>query len=186
MHQYAEKLLSTPGIDKLGPVRNMLRLEETHGKENLDKACKRACHFKFNSYREVKGILENKLESEPLKNTPKPEKTQPSIQSKKFNYSRDPKEYKRKLSWDEAIERAYPISKYGAGIAIFGSYHAMQYDQMIEDLIKEEDRAVAEGRVGPLNGVKPKISEAWLKYHDVSVFEKNDPKKEEEINLQII
>ena len=177
VYEYTQKILSTPGLDKLSPVRNMLRLRETYGNENLEKACKRACHFKLNSYREVKNILANKLETEPLEATPKAKKTQDTTQSKKNKFLRDPKEYKN-LSWDELLERAYPVAKYCRGI--LGVQCSMQYDQMMDELIKEEDQAVAEGRVGPLNGVKPKISEAWYRYHGIPIPKEEKNTKSEE------
>ncbi len=176
--QYAEKILSVPSIDKLSPIRNMLRLAEKHTKERLEKACERGLQFQFTSYREIKNILERKLEEntldEPSENQEKKTKSSPQ---KKYKYSRDSQEYRRQETWDEQIERSHPVSKYGNGA--LGAYHGKMADDLIDELIKEEEKAVAEGREGPLHGKIPHITEAWYKYNNIPMLEKHQSQESE-------
>jgi transposase len=160
-HKYSEKILSTPGIDRLAPVRNMLKLVGVYGKERLEKACERALCFQLNSYRNVKNLLEGGLEQEPC-SEPSPKKILPFGQPK---YARDPNEYKRPETWDEQLERSHPVSKYGnAGL---GGYYGREADELIDELIKEEEKAAAEGREGPLRGKIPKPTQAWYESHGI-------------------
>lgn len=129
----------------------------------------------LSSYGEIKNILASKLEAVSIE--PKvDEKVVASNKSKKFKFSRDPIEYKNK-TWDEQVESVYPVSKYSS--ASFGAHYARMNDELIEDLIKEEDLAAVEGRVGPLQGVKPKITEAWYRYYNIPIPEESNPKAQE-------
>lgn len=60
--EFCAALLSHPSIDKLRPVRCVIRLALQYPKERLEKACKRALEYKTLSYESVKNILIKQLE----------------------------------------------------------------------------------------------------------------------------
>jgi len=158
-HQYVLKVLSAPGIDKLAPARNLLRLGEEYGKESLEKACKRACLFQFTTYGQVKNILKNKLQEE---SSEKDQLHKNMTYSKaRFQYARDPEEYKttEKSSWDETWERLCPVPKYTS--TIFKGYLSAQADNQMDELILLEKEAQARGEKGPLDGHIPEPTDAW-------------------------
>lgn len=180
-YQYSEKILSTPGVDKLSPVRNLLNLADKYSKDKLEKACERGCRYMLSSYSEIKNILASKLDVVVIKNLPKSKGKSTSNNSKKFKFSRDPKEYKNQ-TWDEQVESVYPVPKYGN--ATFGAYHARMNDELIDELIKEEDLATSEGRIGPLEGVKPKVLESWYRYHGIPIPEENKLKEMDVLEVE--
>jgi hypothetical protein len=58
------RLLADPVVDRLSMVRRLLRLREQVGDERLEAACDRALRFDEVSYKTVKRILGQGLESE--------------------------------------------------------------------------------------------------------------------------
>lgn len=60
----AGRLLADPVMDRLSMVRRLLRLREQVGDERLEAACQRALRFDEVSYKTVKRILRQGLESE--------------------------------------------------------------------------------------------------------------------------
>lgn len=130
-HQVAYHILSHPSIDKLKPVRHMLKLAEKFSKERLEKACQRASNCKMYAYKSVKNILENNLESQPLESTeigkitplPRP------------RFARDPADYKSmhmpQESFEEKLEKLHPFSAHGN--AMMGAFEGILADQMMEE-----------------------------------------------------
>lgn len=57
------RLLADPAVDRLSTVRRLLRLREQVGEERLEAACKRALHFDDPSYKTVKRILQQELDT---------------------------------------------------------------------------------------------------------------------------
>ncbi len=158
--QYVQRMLSTPNIDKLAPARRLLHLAEDYGQDRLEKACKRGELFKLKSYREIKNILEQKLEERSQEEALVKEanKSQGSIR-KCYKHSRPREEYRITESFEERLERRATPSKYGYDA--YGVLKAAQADQMMDDLVQEEREAQAKGIPGPLRGKIPEPSEAW-------------------------
>jgi arginine/lysine/ornithine decarboxylase len=88
VYKFCEKILSECYVDKLRPVRKILSLALSYEAGRLNKACKRALHYKTFSYRSIKDILEKGLDLEPVQPSPAAEKTN-------FRFARDPQQYKR-------------------------------------------------------------------------------------------
>ena len=63
------RLLADPVIDRLSMARRLLRLREQVGEERLEAACNRALRFDEVSYKTVKRILNQGLETE-IESTP--------------------------------------------------------------------------------------------------------------------
>lgn len=130
-YQVAYNILSHPSVDKLKPVRHMLKLVEKYSKERLEKACQRASNYKMYSYGSVKNILENNLDSQPFE-APDTGKIVPLPRAR---FARDPADYKSnytaKETFEEKLTRLHPISKHGN--AMMGVFEGLLADQMIED-----------------------------------------------------
>ena len=130
-YQVAYNILSHPSVDKLKPVRHMLKLAEKYSKERLEKACQRASNYKMYSYASVKNILENNLESQPFE-TPDTGKIIPLPRSR---FARDPVDYKSnyttKETFEEKLARLHPMSKHGN--AMLGVFEGLLADQIIEE-----------------------------------------------------
>ncbi len=130
-HQVAHNILSHPSVDKLKPVRYMLKLAEKYSRERLEIACKRASNFKIYSYASVKNILENNLESQSLE-APITAKIIPLLRPR---FARDPADYKSSYSaketFEERLERQHPISKHGNGM--MGVFEGLLADQIMEE-----------------------------------------------------
>lgn len=130
-HQVAYNILSHPSVDKLKPVRYLLKLAEKYSKERLEIACQRASNFKMYSYRSVKNILENNLESQPIESYV----TDKIISLPRPRFARDPADYKSSYSteetFEEKLERQHPISKHGSGM--MGVFDGLLADQIIEE-----------------------------------------------------
>ena len=58
------RLLADPVVDRLSMVRRLLRLREQVGDDRLEAACNRALRFDEVSYKTVKQILKQGLETE--------------------------------------------------------------------------------------------------------------------------
>lgn len=132
-YQLAQGILSHPTIDKLRPVRLLLRLAKKYSQERLEKACHRAFAYKMFSYSSVKNILETNLENHPI------EKLSSSkiIQMPQFRFARNPIDYKsteREL-FLEKLEDANPYSNHGN--AMHGIFQGLIADQIIEEEKKE-------------------------------------------------
>lgn len=131
IHQVADGILSHPAVDKLRPVRLLLKLANKYSQERLEKACQRAFHYKIFTYAGVKNILENNLDKEVI-DAPPPSKI---IPLNGFRFARNPTDYKiirgERESFEEKVERMHPVSKHGNAMAgISGSIMA---DNIIEE-----------------------------------------------------
>jgi hypothetical protein len=136
-HQLAKGILSHPTVDKLRPVRHLLRLAEKYTKERLEKACQRAFDCKLFSYSSVKSILLNKLD---LKSLDQSEESK-LIRLDNYRFLRNPGDYKserfsQKETFDEKINRLHPHSKYGNGM--MKPFEALLADQIMEEEQKEK------------------------------------------------
>jgi transposase len=138
-HQLVEGILSHPTIDKLRPVRHLLRLAEKYSRELLEKACQRAYICKLFSYNSVKNILVKKLESEPIDSSGKNKVLH--LDSYRFLRTLDDyksEEFPRKETFDEKINRIHPYSKYGN--AMMKPFDALLADKIMEEEENERER----------------------------------------------
>jgi transposase len=130
-YQVAYNILSHPSVDKLKPIRHMLKLAEKYSKERLEKACQRAFNCKLFSYINVKNILENNLDSQALE-VPNTKKI---ISLPRHRFARDPADYRSSYenseTFDEKIARLHPSSKHGN--AMLGGFKALLADQIMEE-----------------------------------------------------
>jgi transposase len=119
-------IFSHPTVDKLRPVRKLLKLSNKYSQERLENACKRAYHYKMFSYSSVKNILENNLDQQPI------EVCMPSkvIHLPTYRFAGDPADYKSE-TFNEVVERLYPKSKHGN--AMLGGFQAILADQVMEE-----------------------------------------------------
>lgn len=92
----AEQILSNRSVDKLRPIRHLLRLSQKYGKDRLDRACARALEFNISLYQGVKDILRKGLDFELL--------TEPKFpsQSVSFKYAREGYEYQSETKEEPA------------------------------------------------------------------------------------
>jgi hypothetical protein len=131
--QVVNKILSNPLVDKLKPIRYLLRLAEKYSKERLENACERAINCKLFSYRNIKNILENGLDSKSVEAVD----TNKVVTLTNYRFARDPAAYKseieepKKKTFLERLEDAYPFSKHGN--AILGVYNCIIADQIMEE-----------------------------------------------------
>ena len=131
-YQVVHTILSHPSVDKLKPVRHLLRLAEKYSKERLEKACQRAFQCKMFSYANVKNILESGLDSEPIETL----KTSKVTALPRYRFQRDPADYKtyedyRSETFEEKLERLHPFSKHGNAMA--GAWNSIMADQIVEE-----------------------------------------------------
>jgi transposase len=126
IYEVACAILSHPTVDKLRPVRKLLKLANKYSQERLEKACKRASHYKIFSYSSVKNILENNLDQQPLEIST----TSKVIQLPTYRFARDPAVYKSE-SFEEAIKRLHPTSKHGNGM--LNPFQGLLADQIMEE-----------------------------------------------------
>lgn len=126
-YQVAHGILSHPSVDKLKPVRHLLRLANKYSEQRLESACHRAYTYKMFSYCSVKNILENRLDNQPEKTPP----TQKIVPLPLFRFVRDPATYKSAETFEERLEREHPISRHGN--ALMGSYSGILADQIIDE-----------------------------------------------------
>lgn len=127
-HDLAHAILSHPSIDKLRPVRHMLKLAEKYTEERLEKACERALKYKMHSYASVKNILENNLERQIIEN----EEAEKIVPLRHPRFARDPADYKSE-TFQGKLERTCPYSRHG---------NAMTKDifqMMLADAIMDEE-----------------------------------------------
>ena len=125
-YEVADKILSDPSVDKLKPVRHLLRLSSKYSKERLEKACERAMKCKLFSYASVKSILANNLDSQELDL----QKKSTVIPLPSYRFARDANDY-RSETFDEKIERLHPFSKHGNAMA--GGLKSLLADQVEEE-----------------------------------------------------
>lgn len=135
-YQVVYEILSHPSIDKLRPVRHLLNLTNKYSKERLEQACQRACKYKLFSYGNIKRILENNLDQQPVETDVKSK----IIPMQPFRFARDPADYKSTTAFEtpkqnefmERLEKVHPYSKYGN--AMCGSvWDGLMADQVIEE-----------------------------------------------------
>lgn len=131
-HQVAEAILSHPSVDKLKPVRHLLKLAEKYSKERLENACKRAFGCKLFSYVSVKGILEKRLDCQIVE----PINKSKVVPLTSYRFARDPTDYKnvpgeRLKTFEEKLAEQHTYSKHGN--AMLGAFNAQLYDQMIDE-----------------------------------------------------
>jgi hypothetical protein len=132
IYQVSHAILSHPSVDKLRPVRLLLKLANKYSQERLEKACQRAFYYKMFSYGSVKNILENKLDKQPI-DAPSTNKI---INLPQYRFARDPADYKTthhnsSETFEEKLKRLHPFSKHGN--AMLGVYESLLADQIIED-----------------------------------------------------
>jgi transposase len=133
IHQVASAILSHPSVDKLRPVRKLLKLANKYSQERLEKACKRASHYKMFSYTSVKNILENNLDQQPLEINA----ASKVIPLPTYRFARDPADY-RSETFEEVLKRLHPTSKHGN--AMLGVFRGLLADQIIEEEKRSMDR----------------------------------------------
>ena len=125
-HQMADAILSHPSVDKLKPVRHLLRLVEKYSQERLEKACKRAFNCKLFSYASVKSILEKNLDSQRLTSLK---------QTKSFQYqlsiSKGSCDYGNNSTFLQRLEDSHPFSEYGN--AMEGIWNGIIADQIMKE-----------------------------------------------------
>ena len=130
-YQVSHAILSHPSVDKLKPVRHLLKLIDKYSKERLEMACQRAFNCKMYSYISVKNILENNLDSQSLE-IPNAGKI---IFLQHHRFARNPADYKSTYSapetFNEKIERQNPVSKHGNGM--IRGFNGAMADQLIEE-----------------------------------------------------
>lgn len=54
----SEQILSNRSVDKLKPIRHLLRLSQKYGRDRLDRACARALQFNITLYQSCEGHTE--------------------------------------------------------------------------------------------------------------------------------
>jgi len=126
-HQVVYEILSHPTIDKLKPVRHLLRLANKYSKERLEIACQRACAYKMFAYTSVKNILVNNLDREISEKVP----ADKVIPIQKFRFARNLEPYKSKETFEEKLERIHPVCRHGN--AFMGCYESLLADQIINE-----------------------------------------------------
>lgn len=133
-YQVSYIILSHPSVDKLKPVRYLLRLAAKYSQERLEKACLRAFDCKLFSYKNVKNILERNLESEVGTHQSK------IVPLRNYRFARDLADYKsqnnRAETFEEKLERVHPCSAHGNAMA--GVWESLQADQIIEEVKNQE------------------------------------------------
>lgn len=112
-YKVAHTILSHPSVDKLKPVRHLLRLVLKYSESRVEKACKRACDYNLFSYGSIKNILESELDLIPTYSSNR-EKIIPISQPR---FARDPSDYKstepgfKKPTLEEAQNRVHLLSR---------------------------------------------------------------------------
>jgi transposase len=132
-YNLAHTILSHPSVDKLKPVRHMLRLAQKYTKERLEKACERALKYKMHSYASVKNILENSLDHEVVEN----EKAEKVVQLPRPRFARDPADYKSD-TFQESLERTCPYSRHGNAMKK-DIFHMVLADAIIDEELREKE-----------------------------------------------
>lgn len=107
-------ILDNPKIDKLRPVRCILRLALQYSEVRLEKACRRALEYKLLRYESVKAILKEQLDNEE-----KIEKVVPI--AKAYRFARSFNEYETKTQ----------DSRYGT--AMLGTWTSKVADQILDE-----------------------------------------------------
>lgn len=135
-YQLVDAILSHRSIDKLRPVRHLLRLTNKYSQERLEKACQRAFACKLFFYSSVKTILEKNLDLEPLDSSG----TDKIIHLEGYRFCRDlndykSEEYSRTETFNEKLERIHPYSKHGNGM--MKPFERLLADQIMEEHLKE-------------------------------------------------
>jgi len=135
-YQIVDKILSHPSIDKLRPVRHLLNLANKYSKERLENACRRACVYQLTSYGDIKRILENNLDKQPVEDVTKSK----VVPIPTFRFARNPEDYKSTAVFErpqqkefmEKVESIHPYSKHGN--AMCGTvWDSIMADQIIEE-----------------------------------------------------
>jgi hypothetical protein len=121
------EILSHPTIDKLKPVRHLLRLASKYSEKRLEMACQRACIYKMFSYSSVKNILVNNLDNKVCDKV----LTDKVIPIQQFRFARNLASYKSRETFEEKLQRQHPVSKHGH--SAMGTYQGLLADQIIEE-----------------------------------------------------
>lgn len=130
-HLVATGILAHPTVDKLKPVRHLLRLSEKYSKERLEKACERAFNCKLFAYINVKNILDNNLDTKPNLDA---QQSQKIIELPTYRYARKPDFYKPDQdnnlgeTFEEKLERRQSYSK--GGNAMLGVFNGLMADNI--------------------------------------------------------
>ena len=99
-HTFCEKMFTEKNIDKLRPVRHLLKLAKVYGPDRLEKACARALSYSNTQYYSVKNILEKRLDQE----AEVPQVS--SQQTKGFKFARNPLDYQLMPLSEENMEES--------------------------------------------------------------------------------
>jgi len=130
-HQVAYAIISHPSVDKLKPVRYLLKLAQKYSKDRLEKACQRAHSFNVCSYASVKNILEKDLDLQPTENKDNGK----IIQIPFPRFARNPEVYKSSFttneSFGEKLERLHPISMHGN--AMMSTFEGLLAEKIVEE-----------------------------------------------------
>lgn len=137
-YQLSSEILSHPTVDKLRPVRNLLRLAEKYSLERLERACERAMRCRLISYASVKNILVGNLDQESLELS---EATK-VVHLDRYRFQRNLNDYRseeliRKETFEEKLERLHPFSKHRH--AMMGPVQGMMADQIMEEYLKGKE-----------------------------------------------
>ena len=107
-----------------------------YSKERLENACQRACVYQLASYGDIKRILENNLDKQPIGDEVKSK----IVPIPSFRFARNPEDYKSTTAFEtpkqnefmERLENVHPYSKHGN--AMCGSaWDSLMADQIIEE-----------------------------------------------------
>ena len=130
-YKMAQGIFANPTVDKLKPVRCLIRLAEKYGQQRLEKACQRAVNCSLFSYKSVKNILEKNLESEEPKTASK------IIPYAEFRFCRNSDDYKiQPGTFEEKLVKIHPYSKHGNAMA--GVRRSAELDQAMDALLEDE------------------------------------------------
>lgn len=129
----AKGILSDPVVDKLRPVRSLLKLSEVYTAERLEAACKRASDNKLYHYASVKSILEKGLDSQAIQYS---EEKKIDFAEAGFKFNRNSADYnvdddERPKTFEEKLIEARPFST--RGNAMWGPSMALMFDQMADE-----------------------------------------------------
>ena len=126
--ELAQAILLHPSVNKLKPVRCLVRLAEKYSKQRLKQACQRAFDCRLHSYKSVKSILEKGLDLQPLDTAPKNKIVPLPI----YRFARDPADYSSmKTQFTEILEERCPASTEGNGM--LGGWYGHIADQIIRE-----------------------------------------------------
>lgn len=127
-----QTLLEDKKINKLKPIRYILRLSLKYSEDRLEKACQRACYYKTFSYVSISRILRENLEDKIMEEKGK------ILEIKNYRFFRGFNEYGNNLeknTFEEILKKKHPFSSHGNGMAKTCS-QMIQMDQLCQEIEK--------------------------------------------------